>query len=171
MFAFLSAIALLQSTAAQTSPAPPQPCASEDHAAFDFWIGEWDVFQTGGETKVGESTISRVSGGCAIDERWRPSSGPDGTSVSLLNHRTGRWEQLWIGGDGHRVDFTGQRVGEAMVMTGYWDDVGGPGVDALIRIHWTPNDDGSVRQSGEASSDHGGTWQPFFDFTYRPSAD
>jgi hypothetical protein len=35
---------------------------------------------------------------------------------------------------------------------------------------YTANPDGSVRQFGEASTDHGLTWQPNFDFTYRKSS-
>ena len=35
----------------------------------------------------------------------------------------------------------------------------------------TPNPDGTVRQFGEASGDHGQTWQPSFDFTYHPRKD
>ena len=50
-----------------------------------------------------------------------------------------------------------------MVITGKW---GGP----LVRMSYSKNADGSVRQWGEQSTDEGKTWAPSFDFTYRPSA-
>jgi len=168
-----SAFAMLMLQAAPTEPAPSTPpsapaaCSAEEFAEFDFWVGEWEVYPTGSETKVADSTIRRLSSGCAIHEHWRPLDGKDGTSISLRNHRTGRWEQLWIGSDGNRVDFEGGINEGAMVLAGYWDNVGGPGKDALIRMTFTSNEDGSVRQSGEASADHGASWKPFFSLTYR----
>jgi hypothetical protein len=171
----MMAVVLMALQTAGTSPvppaAPPPACASEAHAGFDFWVGEWDVFATGTQTKVANSRIERVASGCAIRETWMPLPGGGGTSITLLNHRTARWEQVWIGGDGKRVDFAGGIVAGAMVLTGYWDNVGPNGEDQLIRMTYTPNPDGSVRQFGEASGDHGRTWQPSFDFTYRPRKD
>jgi hypothetical protein len=39
--------------------------------------------------------------------------------------------------------------------------------DAIIRMTYSRNADGSVRQLGEQSTDFGATWSPNFDFTYR----
>lgn len=169
-----SLLLALQSVSAssQPTPQPPPPaCASAAHAAFDFWVGEWDVVATGTNSKVATSRIERVATGCAIRETWMPLSGGGGTSITLLSHRSGRWEQVWIGGDGKRVDFTGGISDGAMVLTGYWDKVGPRGEDQIIRMTYTALADGSVRQFGEASSDHGRTWQTSFDFTYRVRKD
>ena len=163
-----------QSSGSETAPPPPPPpasapaaCASEAHAAFDLWVGEWDVFPTGSATKVADSKIERISSGCVIRETWMPLQGGDGTSMSMINHRSGRWEQTWVGSDGKRVDFSGGPVDGAMVITGYWDGIGPGGSDVLIRMTYSLNDDGSVRQFGEGSADHGKTWQTSFDLTYR----
>ena len=51
------------------------------------------------------------------------------------------------------------------------DDLGGPGVHGLVRMTYTGNPDGSVRQYGEGSTDHGKTWQSSFDLIYRPKED
>lgn len=56
-----------------------------------------------------------------------------------------------------------------MVLVGNWKGVNGPGKDAIIRMSYSKNADGSVRQLGEQSTDHGLSWQPNFDFTYRPA--
>ncbi|MEM9500922.1 MAG: hypothetical protein AAF941_03645 [Pseudomonadota bacterium] len=171
---FAPALMLLQSASPQIEQppsagpsTPPPACSTELHSAFDFWVGEWEVFPTNSDRQVAESRIERLFSGCAIREHWMPFQGSEGGSTSLVNHKTGRWEQVWIGGDGVRVDFTGGVVDGNMVLSGYWDDIGGPGTDALVRMTYTVNEDGSVRQFGEASADHGKTWQPSFDFLYR----
>ena len=180
MFTLLYSIALLQAAApavpAAQNPAPSNPvsgnpvagpCAQSDYAGFDFWIGEWDVFVTGGDIKTGENYIEPVSGGCAIREKWLPLQGAGGASLSFFNPRTSRWQQSWIGGDGSRVDFEGGMVGPRMVLTGYRDDIGYPSKGALLRVTFTPYPDGSVRQFGEVSGGHGLGWVTSFDFTYR----
>lgn len=170
MFALLLPVALLQAApeTSQLAAPPPSPCQSETHAGFDMWIGEWDVFPAGSDTQVANSRIERISGGCSVRESWMPLQGSGGTSISMVNHTTGRWQQTWVGSDGKRVDFEGGVVEGKMVLTGYWDDVAGPGNDALVRMTYSQNDDGSVRQHGESSTDHGLSWQTAFDFIYRP---
>ena len=176
MHALIYPLALLQASpeaADAGAPATPPPaCESEAHSSFDLWVGEWDVFPNGGPkgggAQVGNSRVERLSSGCTIREQWMPFKGGGGISQSWVNHRTGRWEQTWVGSDGKRVDFEGGVVGNDMVLTGYWDDIGGPGVDALVRMTYSKQEDGSVRQQGEASTDHGLSWQTAFDFIYRP---
>ncbi|MDG5747424.1 hypothetical protein P8Q88_04460 [Qipengyuania sp. XHP0207] len=146
---------------------PPQPsCETEAHSAFDFWVGEWEVYPKGREEKVADSRIERVSAGCAILENWMPLQGPEGKSLTALDPQTGRWHQLWIGGQPGRVFFDGGPVDGAMVLTGYWgkDQEGTP---QLVRMTYSVQEDGSVRQYGQASSDHGQTWRDSFDLIYR----
>ena len=175
MLAILYPLALLQAAAVEAptqSEAPPQApppaCESAAHGGFDLWVGEWDVYPNGSETQVATSRIEKLSGGCTIREQWMPFQGSGGISLSAVNHHTGRWEQTWVGSDGKRVDFEGGVVAGKMVLTGYWDDVNGPDQHALVRMTYSQNDDGSVRQHGEASTDHGLSWQTAFDFVYRP---
>ena len=152
---------------ASVQAGPPAPCASEAHAQFDFWVGEWDVFPNGSVNQVATSRIERLHAGCAVREQWMPVSGEGGSSLNSLDPETGRWHQLWVGSDGETVRFEGGAVDGKMVLTGYWADIGGPGRDGLVRMTYTRQDDGSVRQFGEVSSDHGLTWAPSFDFIYR----
>jgi len=164
------AIALLfaQASAAQVAPPPPSPCADAAHAQFDFWVGEWDVYPNGSDKLVAHSRIEKLYGGCAIRENWMPLKGTGGGSLSNLEPATGRWHQTWIGSAPGRVEFEGGLAGGKMVLTGFWRGSGPKGEDGLTRMTYSPAADGSVRQLGEFSADHGLTWQASFDFIYRP---
>ncbi|WP_265529652.1 hypothetical protein [Sphingomicrobium marinum] len=167
-------VMLLQ--AAQPTPAPtpppPPPCASERHAEFDLWVGEWEVYATSNpETKVADSKIERLYNGCAVRENWMPLRGAGGGSLNSLRD-DGRWHQRWTGSSGETVDFVGglDAAGQ-MVMTGWWANFGGPGQHRFVRMTYTLNEDGSVRQLGEVSADHGATFTTGYDLIYRPKAD
>lgn len=174
MIALIASLALLQATGAATpAPAPtppPQGCTGEQFDSFDFWVGEWDVYPNGQDRLVAHSRIEKLYGGCAVRENWMPLRGAGGGSLNNLDPETGRWHQTWVGSAPGRTEFVGGPVGDGMVLTGYWQNVNGPGQHALVRMSYTPQLDGSVRQHGEASTDHGLSWQTSFDFIYRPKA-
>jgi hypothetical protein len=153
----------------QSAPAapPPPPCAMPEFSQFDFWVGEWDVFPNGAAQQVAHSRIEKLYAGCAIRENWMPLNGAGGGSLNSYDPATKRWHQTWIGASPGHVDFDGGFTGGKMVLTGMWVGVNGPGQDALIRMSYTPQPDGSVRQHGEQSTDHGLTWSTNFDFIYR----
>jgi hypothetical protein len=160
---FLVALAAAQAgssgpaVAAQT-PSAVAACSSTEHHQFDFWVGHWDVYNKAGKM-VARSLIEPVYG-CGIRENWMPVSNQPGGSLSIYVPEEKRWEQFWIDSQGSRAIFSGGWNGSAMVITGKW---GGP----LVRMSYSKNADGSVRQYGEQSTDEGKTWSPSFDFTYR----
>ena len=159
----LLAIAPAAAVAQQSSGAagPGAPCAATEYHQLDFWVGHWDVYPTGKNKLVAHSLIESVYG-CGIRENWMPLSNQPGGSLSVYVPSEKHWEQFWIDSSGSRAFFTGGWDGKAMVITGKW---GGP----LVRMSYSKNDDGSVRQFGEQSTDDGKSWTPQFDFTYRPS--
>ena len=164
-------LALLQASAQPAQPAPPPPCATEAHKAFDFWVGDWEVFPNkDGAKKVSESKIEKLYGGCAVRENWMPNrGGPGGSLTSIAGD--GLWHQTWVGSGGETVYFVGGSPSAGkMVLTGYWKNGAGPDTNPLIRMTYTLRDDGSVRQHGEQSLDQGLTWGPSFDFIYRPKS-
>lgn len=158
------AFAASSARAQEDAPDPPAPgpvdCSSPDHRAFDFWIGEWDVYSPAGE-KVGENTIERIEEGCALRERWRSASGGTGRSLNYYDASTGKWYQTWVASSGRPLRLVGGPEGDAMVM-----EMETPAVHH--RITWSPNDDASVRQHWEISRDAGETWETGFDGEYRP---
>lgn len=155
---------LLQAAAA------PLPCAAPEHRQFDFWVGEWDVFPTTGGDKVAQSRIERLHDGCVIREQWMPTGKGGGSSLNNYDPQARRWRQTWVDSSNARVDFAGGLDREAMVLTGFWKGVNGPGRDGTVRMRYTREAGDAVRQLGEVSTDGGKSWSPSFDFTYRPVA-
>lgn len=166
MIASLVLLSLQTTQPAAAPPPPPPACEGAEHKQFDFWVGDWDVTPTGAKQLVAHSKIEKLYGGCAVRENWMPVKGTGGGSLNNFVKEDGRWHQTWLDSTNSRVDFVGGLVGEKMVLVGDWKGVNGPGKDAIIRMSYSKNSDGSVRQLGEQSTDHGLSWQPNFDFTY-----
>ena len=164
----IAQVLFLIQAATAPSPPPPPPCQSASHRDFDFWVGEWVVTPNGSDKALADSRIERLYGGCAIRENWMPYGKSGGGSLSSFDPADGRWHQRWVDSSGTTVDFDGGMAGRTMVLTGLWRNVIAPGQHALVRMSYTPNADGSVRQHGEQSTDNGISWSTSFDFIYRP---
>jgi hypothetical protein len=143
-------------TLAQTAP----PCQEPERRQFDFWVGDWDVYDSASQVMVARSTIEKLYGGCAVRENWKPLKGTGGGSLNAWRPDEKGWRQTWLDSSGAWAEFRGGWTGTAIVIQGDW---GG----TLTRMTYTPNPDGTVRQSGETSADKGATWKPTFDLTYR----
>ncbi len=143
---------------AQTPPAPPPACQSAEYRQFDFWIGTWDVFQPDGQ-KAGENRIEPISSGCALLEHWSGRGGFTGKSLNIYDSTDKRWHQTWVDSSGGLLMISGGLVDKRIVL-------GSETGSAYQRITWTPNDDGSVRQFWESSTDGGKTWTVLFDGKY-----
>ena len=168
--AFMSGPASAQTPPSPPSATAPPACAGPQHRQFDFWLGHWDVYPTGKTKIVAHSLIEKLYSGCTIRENWMPLGRSGGGSLNMYEPADKRWHQTWHDSSNSRVEFDGGLAGNKMILTGFWAGVNGPGQDALIRMSYTPNPDGSVRQHGEQSTDEGLTWQTNFDFTYKKSA-
>jgi hypothetical protein len=152
------------------TPSPPPPaCTAAEHRQFDFWVGEWLVYPTGTDKPVGRSLIEKLYNGCAIRENWMPFKGGSGGSLNNFVSESGQWRQTWLDSNNARVEFSGGMQGAAMVLTGFWKDVNGPGKSGLVRMTYTIDKAGHIRQLGEFSNDEGKSWGPAFDFTYKPA--
>ncbi len=147
---------------------PPEPCAAAEHRQFDFWIGEWDWFDTrlaGPEngSMYGVTKVEKMNNGCVLVASYSPWSLARSTVVTHYDRQVRRWWMVWLGADGGREDYEGEFSNGKLVMTG----VPRAGA-ALLRMTWFRGSEGSVRHMGEKSSDGGKTWSPIFDYTYWP---
>ncbi len=161
----LASMAAAHGLAQSTPPAPP-PLPAES-SQFDFWIGDWNVFDPQGNM-VGENLIQKLARGSGLLENWtglpQPAGG-SGKSLNAYNSNRKCWQQFWVGSGGGVIQLNGGLVGDRMVLSGETTLAGGKA--GTNRITWTPNADGTVRQLWEQSADGGKTWQVAFDGLYK----
>ncbi|MDX1315011.1 MAG: hypothetical protein R3356_05865, partial [Eudoraea sp.] len=126
----------------------PCACCTEEHKAFDFWEGDWEVYLPDGSV-AGHNTITKIQDKCALEENWTSAKGGfTGTSFNFYNQTSGKWEQLWIDNAGTQLKLYGNRKGNQMVLAS--EPFKGQDGDMYVnRITWTANDDGTVRQHWE----------------------
>lgn len=142
-----------------------RPCMySAEARQFDFWVGDWDVFNTNGQ-KVGTNMIQSFSAGCGVMENWTASvGGSDGKSINYYDATTGKWYQHWIGSGGGALRYEGNFKDGAMRFEGF--TVGQDGKKILNKLTFFKLDENTVRQLAETSADDGKTWTTTYDFKY-----
>ncbi|MBL8981211.1 MAG: tetratricopeptide repeat protein [Gemmatimonadetes bacterium] len=147
------------------------PCLGDTTArAFDFWIGEWDVYLTGTDRRVGQSRVDRVSAGCALVENWVARESPvnppgNGTSLNFVEPATGTWKQVWMGSGRGQTDFVDGRYINGVLRFAFSSpDANGVMQPGRFLFHnLGPN---RVRQVQERSANGGTSFQVVLDFTY-----
>ena len=162
--------ALMFAATLMTSPvqAPPAACASAAHRAFDFWVGDWDVVNAGGQP-AGTSHVERILDGCVIMENWSSAGTPyTGKSFNTFNPADATWTQHWVDTAGASVLMTGAFEGKNLVYRR--DLVRRDGKPAKARMTFFNLADGNVRQLVEQSLDGGSTWATQIDLTYKRRA-
>ncbi len=140
-------------------------CADARSRQFDFWLGGWEVSDATSGRFVGSNNISAILDGCVLQESWRGRSGSAGTSLNFFDTDRQRWRQFWVWREGTTLELEGEFRNGRMVLAG--DSVGPEGKALKNRITWFANDDGTVRQTWEISSDGGASWRVEFDGIYR----
>ena len=141
------------------------PCLSDANARhFDFWLGDWDVFARG--QKAGENSITRAKGGCAIHENYKTAGNYVGQSINFYDPVDKKWHQHWVGSGGDVYNFleTAKSDGMLQLESKYMNP---QGQINWMRMTFTQNEDGSVRQLMENSADERATWTTAFDGLYK----
>ncbi|HLX23363.1 MAG TPA: hypothetical protein VKR38_08480 [Usitatibacter sp.] len=159
-------VALTTMTLDAGAQAPqPKPCSSPEAHRFDFWVGDWDVYEDG--KLAGTNRIERMYG-CVVHESWK-SPELSGQSLNVFDAKRGLWHQTWVDSNAGLLVIEGAWKNGALTMS----DASLPAKKDPGRVNeitWTPNPDGSVRQHWRASTDGGKTWTTVFDGKYVRSA-
>jgi hypothetical protein len=141
------------------------PCADNGYSQFDFWIGDWDVFDRNSGKLVGTNSISRILGGCALEENWEGSGGSRGKSFNTYDPSEDLWTQTWVDNTGNRFVFKGRLVKGNMLLEGNYKS---EEIQLLFKLSFFPDfGAGTVRQIWEQSQDNGQSWNTIFDGIYR----
>ncbi len=147
---------------------PPQgdaaPCSAAEYRQMDFWVGDWVVIDRQSGQAVGESRIELLYDGCVLRENWA-SAGFLGGSLTGYWKADGKWHQTWVDQTGALRQFAGglDAYGR-MVLVARQPAPGA--ATTLVRMTFTANADGTVRQYSDLSQDGGATWRTRYDFLY-----
>jgi hypothetical protein len=158
---FTTALVLALAAGTQAAPAG---CTAPGYRQFDFWLGEWDVFETSGGPKEATASITAILKGCGVHEAYRNTDGSGGDSLNTFDPHTGTWRQSWLSDKGQIAVMEGRKAGNTITIVG---PETGDAVGRIIRGHWTPNKDGSVHETAERSDDGGKSWKPWYDLTLK----
>ena len=145
-----------------------KPCAyAAENRQFDFWLGEWSVVTSKGETPAGDSRIELILGDCVVQENWTSAGniGYSGKSYNIYNTSLKRWEQYWVDNSGGNIFFYGGL--KDGVMDYSTDEIPQPDGKKLKRhLQFIKIGPDKVRQYSQGSNDGGKTWFVEYDFTY-----
>lgn len=162
--AVLAGTMLAPGAASAQTNQPPPPCTDDIYRAFDFWAGEWEVFNPQGK-RAGHNSITVEENGCLLVEHWKGGGGGTGQSYNFVDQATGEWRQVWVSA-GATIDYSGglNDAGE-MALEGQISYRNGK--KAPFRGTWTLQDDGSVRQHFQQYDAQTQTWSDWFVGIYK----
>lgn len=158
-------------TNAQNLP-PANPCITNViYRQFDFWIGEWEVFNLKGK-KAGDSKISLILDSCVILEEWSNVPVPSGfiykgKSINTYNSAIKQWQQTWVDNVGGNTQYVqGEYQNKNIIFqTNPW--LYSKDTMAISRLTFFDLGPDRVRQLGDVSKDNGQTWSIQYDLEYR----
>jgi hypothetical protein len=147
------------------------PCADGNHRKFDFWVGDWDVFDVERPAvAVAHARVELILNGCVLHEVYEGLDGHKGESFTIYDATRKTWHQSWVNDHGYLLTIEGTLRGASMILEGI--DHLPDGKPRLVRGEWLPQDRG-VREIAARSTDGGATWVSWFDLLFlphRPSA-
>jgi hypothetical protein len=140
-------------------------CAAPAYRQFDFWLGDWDVFDSHSQAKVARVHVTRTLDDCVLLEEYRGSDGHEGQSFSIYDAPRSLWHQTWVTNRGQLLVIEGNLRASAMELSG--SERLADGTVRLVRGTWQLSHDG-VREVAVRSTDGGKTWTEWFDLVFRP---
>jgi hypothetical protein len=168
LFASLAACALsLACDAAHADEsAISTQCKAPEFRQFDFWLGDWDTFESDGSSKtsIARARVKAIAQGCAIHELYEQSDGLIGDSILSYDSVRKQWQQTWVTNRGANMVLWGKLQNDMLVLEG--DVHLRDGKTVRQRITWQEQADG-VREFAVQSNDGGKTWKPAFDVQFR----
>jgi len=117
-------------------------CCSEKYQEFDFWLGEWEVYDISGAL-VGINSIKKQSDNCLIQEKWIDDE-RRGKSTTFYNSSDNSWNQIWVDNSDFVLKLKGNMVNDIMTLKS--ELIQGNNKKYYNQISWTKNEDGSITQ-------------------------
>lgn len=147
---FMAIVILTNYAIAQENVTPkedPCPCCEGHYNDFNFWLGEWRVYDKDGK-QVGNNSIKKIQNGCAVSENWMGFSGLNGSSLNYFKKADSTWNQVWVDNKGYVLNFKGRLENGKMVLKS--DLMKGNKINWYYnKITWSKNTDGTLTQRWE----------------------
>lgn len=140
------------------------PCCSQSHSSFDFWVGEWTVYDING-IEVGKNTIEKQYDNCVLQEKWVSAGKNKGTSYNYYDTKDNTWNQIWIDNSGFSLVLKGNYDQGKMILKS--DLIEGKKGKYYNQITWVKNDDGTVTQIWEIFNTNNEKLQEAFKGIYK----
>lgn len=156
-----------------SATAPPESdqlsaCSSPEHRQFDFWVGDWDAYESDNPTVVvARNHVSLILDGCVLLEDYQAQTGSHGESFTIYDASRKIWHQTWVTNRGVLLTIEGGMENGEIVLKGA--DRTANGEERQVRGTWKA-ENGRVREIAVTSTDGGKTWKPWFDMIFRPHA-
>lgn len=163
-----TALALTSVSTAVAQDSYQHPCATGPATAFDFWVGDWVVFDTNTGVVQGIDRIEKINEGCALFQEWRqmtdrfraPGAPDRYAGISLSSVITGGgWQQVWVGVGGGTITVSGGLDEEGTMVLESAPATAQNGQVFKRKWHWDPKPDGTVHSWGEIrTQNEDGSW-------------
>ena len=149
-------------------PAGPK-CPAAEFRQFDFWVGDWDTFETDKSTpgSIARARIEPIAAGCAIHELYEQTDGLIGDSILSFDAAKKVWQQTWVTNRGSFMYLTGVFKDGVVMLEG--ESHSRDGKTTNMRITWKA-EGAAVREFAAFSTDGGKKWEPAFDVTFKHRA-
>ncbi len=150
---------------AMPTPAPPSCANVPEYHQLDFWIGDWDTFESDAPNgpSIARARVEPIAQGCALRELYEQTDGLIGDSILSYDPVRKHWQQTWVTNRGSIMVLVGNFKDGALTLEGEAHMQNGTTV--LQRITWKAQDKG-VREYAVMSKDGGKTWAPAFDVLF-----
>lgn len=143
-------------------------CSSEPYTQFDFWEGNWKVYDTKG-TLIGTNKLVKMQNNCVMQENWESKTSPNkGTSYNYYNKADETWNQVWVDNSGFVLTLKGRFKDGKMVLESPLQTT--PKGNFYNRLTWYQQKDQSVIQIWERLNENKQVVNEVFRGIYRKNS-
>jgi hypothetical protein len=169
----LALVAVLSSAQSWSVDSASAPCDTPQHHQFDFWVGDWQVFDAKTNQLVAFDHVEKHSHGCIVQQNLtmvtdlyrRQDVGYRMTGIGVNRFDGESWLELWADNQWGAIVLRGMPgPGKAMVLTTII-----PSRNRDLRLEWEKRPDGSVRALQYVAPTGSGKWELYGDLIYRPN--
>lgn len=146
-------------------------CDTPAHHQFDFWLGEWQVFDATTNTLVAFDRVEKHSEGCIVQQNMnfvtdmyrRPGATYRLAGISVNRHDGEAWLEMWADNQWGAIALRGAPdEHSAMVLKTVI-----PSRHRDLKLVWDKQPDGSVRILQYVAPEGSGKWEKYGDLIYR----